>query len=188
MALSLGTSSSTPISVFCRNSCPWRLTEIVSGSLSWSRLLAWLWGRSSGTPTVRSGAEIMKMMSNTSMTSTIGVTLISLMTPRRRWRRRPDPVALAGFIAMADPSSPLVDLPRQDRREFVREPFQALGLLVHLGREFIVENRRRYGSHEADCGREQGLRDARRDHRQRRVLRGGDRLEAGHDAPHRAEQ
>jgi hypothetical protein len=36
----------------------------------------------------------MKMISNTSMTSTIGVTLISLMTPRRlRLRRRPDPIA-----------------------------------------------------------------------------------------------
>ena len=34
-------------------------------------------GRSSGTPTVSSGAVTMKMTSSTSITSTIGVTLIS---------------------------------------------------------------------------------------------------------------
>ena len=36
-----------------------------------------VFGRSSGTPTVNKGAVTMKMISNTSMTSTIGVTLIS---------------------------------------------------------------------------------------------------------------
>ncbi len=34
-------------------------------------------GRSSGTPTLSNGAVTMKMTSNTSITSTIGVTLIS---------------------------------------------------------------------------------------------------------------
>ena len=34
-------------------------------------------GRSTGTPTVSSGAATMKMTSSTSITSTIGVTLIS---------------------------------------------------------------------------------------------------------------
>ena len=34
-------------------------------------------GKSSGTPTVSSGAVTMKMTSSTSITSTIGVTLIS---------------------------------------------------------------------------------------------------------------
>ena len=38
-------------------------------------------GRSTGIETVSSGAATMKMISNTSMTSTIGVTLISLITP-----------------------------------------------------------------------------------------------------------
>ena len=36
-------------------------------------------GKSTGTPTVNSGAATMKIISNTSMTSTIGVTLISLI-------------------------------------------------------------------------------------------------------------
>src|SRR6186713_1873383 len=43
MALSLGTSSSTDISVFCRKTLPLSSTETASGSLSWSRLLAWVW-------------------------------------------------------------------------------------------------------------------------------------------------
>ena len=63
---------------------PLSLTEMVSGSLSCSRLLAWVCGRSIGTPTVSSGADTMKMISSTSITSTMGVTLISLITVRRR--------------------------------------------------------------------------------------------------------
>ena len=82
----------------------------------------------------------------------------------------------------------LVDLPRQDRGKLVGEPFQALGLLVHLGYELVIENRRRYGGDKADRGREQRLGDARRHDRERRVLRRRDRLEARHDAPDRAEQ
>ena len=38
---------------------------------------AWVCGRSTGTPTVSSGAATMKTTSRTSMTSTNGVTLIS---------------------------------------------------------------------------------------------------------------
>ncbi len=49
----------------------------------------------------------------------------------------------------------------RDRRELVGEAFQALGLLVHLGRELVIENRRRNGGNEADRSREQGLGDAR---------------------------
>ena len=51
--------------------------------------MAWVCGRSIGTPTVSSGADTMKMISSTSMTSTIGVTLISLITGLRRCRRLP---------------------------------------------------------------------------------------------------
>jgi hypothetical protein len=42
----------------------------------------------------------MKMISNTSITSTIGVTLISAITARRRPRRPPPPDEPAMFIAM----------------------------------------------------------------------------------------
>ena len=52
---------------------------MVSGSLSPSSCFASDLGSSIGTPTVSSGAVTMKMMSSTSMTSTIGVTLISLI-------------------------------------------------------------------------------------------------------------
>jgi len=52
-------------------------------------------GRSIGTPTVIIGAATMKMISSTSMTSTSGVTLISLigflLPPPRREPRRPPP-------------------------------------------------------------------------------------------------
>ena len=52
-----------------------------------------VFGRSTGTPTVISGAETMKTISSTSMTSTKGVTLISdswLYERRlpRRWTYR----------------------------------------------------------------------------------------------------
>src|SRR5580704_5948219 len=159
----------------------------VSGSVFWLSDLAWLCGRLMGTPTVSSGADTMKMMSSTSMTSTNGVTLISLMTGRRR--RPPLPLDAASITPPAMvPSPALVDLPRQDRRELVGEPLQPLGLLVHLGGELIIENSRRNGGNEANCGCKQRLRDARRHHRQRGVLRRRDRLEAGHDAGHGAEQ
>src|SRR5579862_8957445 len=159
----------------------------VSGSVFWLSDLAWLCGKLIGTPTVSSGADTMKMMSNTSMTSTNGVTLISLMTGRRRRPLLPLDAASITPPAMV-PSPALVDLPRQDRREFVGEPLQPLGLLVHLGGELIIENSRRNGGNEANCGCKQRFRDARRHHRQGGILGGGDRLEAGHDAGHGAEQ
>src|SRR5580700_1855363 len=156
-ALSFGTRSSTLISEFCRNTWPWTLTEMVSGSRSCSSDFAWLCGRSSGTPTVSSGADTMKTMSNTSMTSTNGVTLISLITTRRRRLCLPAEAAPTTLPAISVPSTALVDLPRQDRREFVGEAFEAPRLPVHLGYEFIVENRRRDGGNKADRGRKQRL-------------------------------
>jgi hypothetical protein len=49
------------------------------GSRSWPRAGARVLGRSTGTPTVNSGAVTMKTISSTSITSTKGVTLISDM-------------------------------------------------------------------------------------------------------------
>src|SRR5689334_7017692 len=168
--------------------------ETVNGSLFCSSALAWLCGRSIGTPTVRSGAETMKTISNTSMTSTNGVTLISLMTGRRRRWLRPPAAAIFMLPAAIScphplPRSPtLVDLPRQDRRELVGKALEPLRLPVHLTTEFIIKNSRRDGGNETNCGGEQSLGDARRDHRQRGVLRRGDRLKARHNAGNRAEQ
>src|SRR5882724_370927 len=166
IAWSLATSSSTLISLFCRKTSPLVFTETVSGSLSLSSDFACVCGRSSGTPTVSSGAETMKMISSTSMTSTIGVTLISAITGLRRCRRRPAVTpALAPPAPTVQPSSAFVDLPRQDRGEFVGKAFQPLRLLIHLGGELVIENRRRDGGNEADRGREQGLGDAGRHNR-----------------------
>src|SRR5712692_2780926 len=115
---------------------------MASGCLSaWSRLDAWVCGKSIGTPTVSSGADTMKMMSSTSITSTMGVTLISLMTGLRRCRRLPNtPEWAPPLIAMTEPLplSAFVDLPRQDRGELVGEAFQALRLPVHLGDELVI--------------------------------------------------
>src|SRR5258708_27007522 len=124
----------------------------------------------------------MKMMSRTNMTSTIGVTLISAMTGRRRCRL-PANAAVSPFIAICVPLSPFVDLPRQDRGEFVGEPLQALSLFIHVRDELVIENRRRYGSDEADCGRKQGVGDSRgiRHQQGRLVARNGPKER--HDSP-----
>src|ERR1700722_2607186 len=112
----------------------------VRGSVFWLSDLAWLCGRLIGTPTVSSGADTMKTISSTSMTSTNGVTLISLMTARRRRPCLPldaDAITLPAIVpspAVPSPAIPppevpspaLVDLPRQDRGEFVGEPLQPL--------------------------------------------------------------
>ena len=66
--------------------------ETVSGGWLSFTAAASVLGSSSGTPAVSSGAEIMKMISSTSITSTKGVTLISDSAERRpRRRRRPRP-------------------------------------------------------------------------------------------------
>src|SRR5882757_5014490 len=199
MAFSLGISSFIATSVSLMKILPLMSTESCSGVLSCSKLLALVCGRSSGTPTVNSGAETMKMINSTSMTSTIGVTLISAITDAlRRPRREPPADEFATFIAMICRSRcphtlyrlsrPLVDLARQDGRKFICEALQPLRLAVHLGGELVVENRRRDGRDQADRGGKQRLGDAGSHHRQRRVLGRGDRLEARHDAPDGAEQ
>ncbi len=64
----------------------------VSGSsCSVGRAAAAVFGSSTGTPTVSIGAATMKMISSTSITSTIGVMLISLIAADRPPRRRRPP-------------------------------------------------------------------------------------------------
>ncbi len=60
---------------------PSAVTVTVNGSSSSSAgsAFAAVLGSSTGTPTVSKGAATMKMISRTSITSTKGVTLISLM-------------------------------------------------------------------------------------------------------------
>ena len=59
--------------------------ERTSWSSSLVRVGASARGRSSSTPAVIIGAVTMKMMRSTSMTSTKGVTLISLIMPPPPW-------------------------------------------------------------------------------------------------------
>src|SRR3954453_9714943 len=196
IAFSFGTSSFIATSVSLMKILPLMSTDSCSGVLSCSRLLAWVCGKSRGTPTVRSGAETMKMINSTSMTSTIGVTLISAITALRRPRRPPPAVPPEVIPMISDPKSPLaalascplVDLARQDRGKLVGKPLQPLRLPVHLRGELVVENCRRNCGDQADRGGKKRFRNAGRDHRQRGVLRGCDRREARHDAPDRAEQ
>ena len=63
---------------------PSRLMETESGSRSWLSACAFVLGKLTGTPTVKSGAVTMNTMSSTSITSTNGVTLISAIGRVRR--------------------------------------------------------------------------------------------------------
>ena len=93
-AFSLMLSSAISSLVSPRNTSPLELTETTSGSSLPPTCCALVFGRSTGTPTCNNGAVIMKMISNTSMTSTSGVTLMSaigLNACRRRKRLPPPP-------------------------------------------------------------------------------------------------
>ena len=61
------------------NISPFELIDKVSGSASSGRESAELSGKSTCTPTVNNGAVTIKMMRRTNITSTNGVTLISLI-------------------------------------------------------------------------------------------------------------
>src|ERR1700722_235981 len=96
---------------------------------------AFVLGRSTGTPTVSMGAVIIKITSNTNMTSTMGVTLIS--ETRRALRR--DPVARALLREKAILVS-FVKLARNDRSKFIREGIKTVGIPVELEGELIIGN------------------------------------------------
>jgi hypothetical protein len=61
------------------NISPFELIDKVSGSASSGRESAELSGKSTCTPTVNNGAVTIKIIRRTSITSTNGVTLISLI-------------------------------------------------------------------------------------------------------------
>jgi len=94
IAWSLATSVSIGILVSPIKIAPSFWTEITVGSFGSLIAGAWVCGRSTGTPTVSNGAVTMKTTSNTSITSTSGVTLISDigrrgLSPDRRPRAFP---------------------------------------------------------------------------------------------------
>src|SRR3954469_18337474 len=198
LAVNRGTISSSFNSASPRKTWPVALIDTVIGLASTLSGPALLCGKSSGTPAVIMGAVTMKMTRSTSMTSMNGVMLISLMAllrrPRRRrrsaavpWANPPDAIAMTLLPLSREPDA-LVDLARQDGRELVREGFEARLYLGDLGLELVVGEHRRDRGEQADGGGEQRLGDAGRHDREACVLRGGDRGERGHDAPHRAEE
>src|SRR5690554_8005963 len=110
--------------------------------------MGWVWlgislaavrGKSTGTPTVIIGAATMKMISSTSITSTIGVMLISLITAFLRPRRPrppppPRPVAAPIPISVA----PRFELSAENGGEFVGKAFQAPHHLRGVRAELVI--------------------------------------------------
>src|SRR3990172_2609092 len=150
-------------------------------------IVAWM-------PAVMAGVTIMKMMSSTSITSIIGVTLMSAAT--------------AAWVCLsADRATGLrrllgLEFLREDRpAELAADALdevvdQLLGGVRHfhgdevdLGREVVVEPHGRNGHDEAKGRSDQCLRDAARDPGQRaRAARRRHRLERGHDTHGRPQQ
>src|SRR6185312_125323 len=162
--------------------------ETVSGWFWLSMAPASVFGSWIGTPAVSSGAEIMKMISSTSITSTSGVTLISESARRLRPRRRPrrwleesSESGIAGASSLGP--DPLAQAAGDRGGKLFGEPFEAAGELARVGRELVVGDVGRDGGGETDGGREQRFGDRRRDHREVGVLLHRDRLEGVHDAP-----
>src|SRR5215813_5325744 len=139
-------------------------------------------GRFTFTPCWMRGAVTMKMISRTSITSTMGVTLISLIVVRPGAPLPPD-------MAMTRCSAPLLEeVPLDDVQEVRRE-------IGHLGVEHldpaderIVRHHRRDGGEEASGGGHQGVPDRRRHGGEGRVALLGDLVEGGEDAHHRPEE
>src|SRR5437879_4732990 len=92
-------------------------------------------GKSTGTPTVSKGAVTIKMISSTSITSTMGVTLISATI----WALRR--VCLRGLLPREkDMSVTFLKLTGNNRSELTGERIQAIGVPVKLQRNFLVSN------------------------------------------------
>src|SRR5690606_15763078 len=124
-------------------------------------------------------AVTMKMISSTSITSMYGTTLISPISRRRR---------LPSAMSVSTRAAARGNIALQDRRELLHErvvaQFEAAGLVGVA----VVGDDRGYRGNEAHGGGDQRLGDARRDHRERRLLHTAERHEGAHDAPHGAEQ
>src|SRR5690606_18282721 len=158
----------------------------------------WVWlgisaaavrGRSTGTPAVIIGAATMKMISSTSITSTMGVMLISLMTalPRRR-RRRPPPPPPPDGPPIPILAVPCFELAGKNGRELVSKAFEAPDHLPGIGAELVVGDNGRNGGHKANGGRKEGLGDGTGDNGQIGRRRLSDIGKGVHNAPDRAEK
>src|SRR3989441_8594552 len=134
-------------------------------------------GRVALNPAAISGVTIMKMISSTSMTSIIGVTLMSALT-------EPTPALpvdmataghrLLGLEFLGEDRTPELAPHALDEvvDQFLRGVRHLDGEVLDLGREVVVRPHRRDRDHEAEGRRDQRLGDTGRDTRQaaRRAL------------------
>src|SRR2546425_3475300 len=153
----------------------------------------WARGITAWKPAVMAGVTIMKMISSTSITSIIGVTLMSARTgtlelpvDRATGLRRLLRLELLGedrpAELAADALYEVIDQLLGRIRHFHREE-------VDLGGEVVVQPHRRNRDHEAERRRDQGLGHAAGDRRQGPATpRGGHALEGRHDAHRGPEQ
>src|SRR5438132_5212499 len=99
---------------------------------------AWVWGSSTGTPTVSKGAVTIKTTSSTSITSTSGVTLISDIGRYRPPAMRRVPRAMPLNAGNGMVLRPLVELARQDGAEFRGECVEPAGVAAEIVRQLVV--------------------------------------------------
>src|SRR5512145_1798741 len=125
------------------------------------------------------GAVTMKMMRSTSITSTSGVTLISLSV----WRP-PPPVDMATALSPRRPEEVAPD----DVEEVVREVGHLAVEDPDLRREVVVGDDGRDGGEEADGGGDERLADGAGDGGEVGVPHPVDVVERVHDPPDRAEE
>src|ERR1700749_479914 len=103
----------------------------------------------------------MKMTSSTSITSTNGVTLMSLFCSTWNLGSPAGPESLA---AMDSGSS--VELPRNGVHQFGYKTFRPRAIGGDAGLEVVVADHRRDGREQTDTGGEQGFGDTRRHNRE----------------------
>src|SRR5579863_2376591 len=141
-------------------------------------------GRLTCTPCWMIGAVTMKMISSTSMTSTSGVTLIC----ETSIPRGPDSVATMGSSPGGASSFSRQEVTFRDIQEFRNEIIHLDRQYAHSRRQEIVEHLRRDRRDESDRGRDQRLRDTRRDRLNIRRMSRRQPNKRCHYSPYRAEQ
>src|SRR3954463_8397183 len=159
----------------------WRSRVILSTSFSsaCSICCACARGRSTFTPLWMSGAVTMKMMSKTSMTSTSGVTLMSVIA------RRPDPVSPP---EKANSCRLLEDVALDDVEEVGGEVAHLVLEDADPRVECVVSDQRGHRRKESDRGGDEGLTDRPSHGGEVGVSRLVDVAERPHDPPHRPEE
>src|SRR5467141_401622 len=170
-------------------SMPSRISPLSSSRFSafWARgIVAW-------KPAVMAGVTIMKMISSTSITSIIGVTLMSARTgtlelpvDRATGLRR---LLRLEFLGEDRPAELAADALDQEVDQLLGRVRHLHGEEVDLGREEVVQPHGRDRDHEAERRGDQGLGHAAGDRRQGPATpRGGHALERRHDAHRGPEQ